>query len=76
MMSAVIPESKEIEKSGCAEENNFKVPEKCVKSALDIPIWERSDAYQEYLGFIFAIGDAIKGKKIRDVKIDNMINKV
>ena len=25
---------------------------------------------QEYLGFIFAVGDTIKGKKIRDIKVD------
>ena len=29
---------------------------------------------QEYLGFIFAIGDAIKGKKIRDVRISDISN--
>ena len=31
-----------------------------------IQVWEESDAYQEYVGFIMAIGEAIKGKKIRD----------
>jgi len=43
--------------------NSFKVPTKCVKNMQDISLWENSEAYQEYLGFIFAIGDAIKGKK-------------
>ena len=45
-MSEVLPELKETEKSDCGDVNNFKVPEKCVKSAQDIPIWEKSDAYQ------------------------------
>ena len=31
-----------------------------------IQVWEESEAYQEYVGFIMAIGEAIKGKKIRD----------
>jgi len=52
--------------------NSFKVPTKCVKNMQDISLWENSEAYQEYLGFIFAIGDAIKGKKIRDVKVSEI----
>jgi len=54
--------------------NSFKIPTKCVKNVQDITVWEKSEAYQEYLGFIFAIGDAIKGKKIRDVKISDISN--
>ena len=45
-MSEVLPELKETGKSDCGDVNNFEVPEKCVKSAQDIPIWEKSDAYQ------------------------------
>ena len=28
--------------------------------------------FKEYLGFIFAIGDAIRGKKIRDVNLNEL----
>ena len=31
---------------------------------------------QEYIGFIFAVGDSIKGKKIRDISIEDVQNRV
>jgi len=39
---------------------------KQVRCPEDIVKWEASEAYQEYLGFIIAIGDAVKGKKLTD----------
>lgn len=44
----------------------YVVPTKQVKTVADIALWEASQAYQEYLGFIIAIGEAIKGKKLTD----------
>jgi len=44
----------------------YEAPSKKVKSPDMIHAWEQSEAYEEYLGFIMAIGEAIKGKKIRD----------
>jgi len=45
-------------------------PTKQVKNMEDLKKWEKSEAYQEYLGFIQMIGEAISGKKIRDDKIE------
>lgn len=44
----------------------FSPPEKCVKSALDIGAWERSEAYYELIGFINAVSTGVQGKKISD----------
>ena len=48
---------------------NYVIPKKLIKSPDDMPKWEKSEAYQEYLGFIQMIGDSISGKKIRDENI-------
>ncbi|XP_055711585.1 serine/threonine-protein phosphatase 2A activator isoform X1 [Phlebotomus papatasi] len=42
----------------------FQPPTKCVKSAMDIPAWEHSEAYHELIGFINSVSMAIQGKKI------------
>ena len=44
----------------------FLKPTTQVKSADMIQTWENSESYQEYLGFILAIGDSVRGKKLRD----------
>ena len=44
----------------------FVTPTTQIKSPDLIKTWEDSEAYQEYVGFILAIGDTIKGKKLRD----------
>merc|ERR1719510_761901 len=49
--------------------SNFIIPTKQVKIPDDLARWEKSEAYQEYLGFIQMIGDMICGKKIQDEKI-------
>ncbi|BFZ05660.1 hypothetical protein BsWGS_08699 [Bradybaena similaris] len=46
--------------------HTFIVPEKQIKLPEDISIWEKSQAYADLLGFILALNDAIKNKKIRD----------
>jgi len=66
----------ELEQKTILSSNDFKIPTKCVKAAQDILVWEKSDAYQEYIGFIFAVGDSIKGKKIRDISIEDVQNRV
>jgi len=62
----------------------FLKPSTQVKSADMIQTWENSESYQEYLGFILAIGDSVRGKKLRDTveissecqKVINMIDKL
>ncbi len=49
----------------------FRRPEKLVKSAQDVKVWEKSDAYAEYLGFVQAVGDAIEGKKTGDPELES-----
>ncbi|XP_076271206.1 serine/threonine-protein phosphatase 2A activator-like [Rhynchophorus ferrugineus] len=44
------------------EQHVFVTPVKLVKTIDDMQKWDKSEAYFEYLGFIFAINDAIKGK--------------
>jgi len=44
----------------------FVIPSSKIKTVEDIKVWEESEAYQEYLGFIIAIADCIKGKKFGD----------
>jgi len=45
---------------------NFRpaVPE--IKTAAGMAAWEESEAYQEYLGFILAIGQAVAGRKVTE----------
>ncbi|XP_969405.2 serine/threonine-protein phosphatase 2A activator [Tribolium castaneum] len=40
----------------------FEVPTKLIKTPADMKIWEKSEAYFEFLGFILAINEAVKGK--------------
>ena len=40
-----------------------------IKSQDLVKTWEDSEAYQEYVGFILAIGDTIKGKKLREADV-------
>jgi serine/threonine-protein phosphatase 2A activator len=40
------------------------VPEKLVKSAMDIPKWEKSEAYYDLIGFIGSISVAVQGTKL------------
>ena len=45
---------------------NFEEPVTRIKTADMISSWEKSETYLEYLGFILAIGDSIKGRKITE----------
>ncbi|XP_030751336.1 serine/threonine-protein phosphatase 2A activator-like [Sitophilus oryzae] len=44
------------------EHHVFTTPVKLVKTVDDMQKWDKSEAYFEYLGFIYAINDAIQGK--------------
>ncbi|KAK6979615.1 serine/threonine-protein phosphatase 2A activator [Biomphalaria glabrata] len=46
--------------------HKFCLPEKQIKLPEDIPKWEKSQAYADLLGFILAMNEAVKNKKIRD----------
>lgn len=51
---------------GDAKTGPYVVATKQIKRPEDIQVWEDSEAYQEYLGFIIAIGEAIKGRKMTE----------
>ncbi|XP_024878307.1 serine/threonine-protein phosphatase 2A activator-like [Temnothorax curvispinosus] len=44
-----------------AKSHEFVVPKKCVKTPSDLALWEKSEAYYEYLGFILALNGAVQG---------------
>lgn len=46
----------------------YIVPVRHIMSIEDMPRWEKSEAYTEYVGFILAMNEAVKGKKISDAK--------
>ncbi|XP_071052616.1 serine/threonine-protein phosphatase 2A activator-like [Onthophagus taurus] len=46
------------------EDHQYQTPSKCVKTQQDMQLWEKSEAYYEYLGFILAINEAVCGKRI------------
>jgi len=46
--------------------HTFIVPEKGVKNPLDIAKWEKSQAYQDLMGFLLAMNESVKNTKISD----------
>ncbi|XP_028164468.1 serine/threonine-protein phosphatase 2A activator-like isoform X1 [Ostrinia furnacalis] len=57
--------------------HRFVEPEKAVKTITDMAIWEKSEAYMEYTGFIATLNEAIKGKPLSvDCKVSENVNKV
>lgn len=46
------------------ENHEYKVPKKEIYTMQDMPKWEKSEAYQEYMGFVMMINECVKGKKI------------
>ncbi|XP_053601882.1 serine/threonine-protein phosphatase 2A activator-like [Plodia interpunctella] len=59
--------------------HRFLEPTKAIKTITDMAIWEKSEAYIEYTGFIATMNEAIKGKPLSvDCKISenlkNLIN--
>ncbi|XP_018577245.1 serine/threonine-protein phosphatase 2A activator-like isoform X2 [Anoplophora glabripennis] len=49
-------------KSFVSEDHVFVTPVKLVKTVDDMQQWDKSEAYFEYLGFIFALNESVKGK--------------
>lgn len=57
--------------------HRFLEPVKAVKTITDMAIWEKSEAYMEYTGFIATLNEAIKGKPLSvDCKISNNVTKL
>ncbi|CAK1600137.1 unnamed protein product [Parnassius mnemosyne] len=57
--------------------HRFLEPEKAVKTITDMTIWEKSEAYMEYTGFIATLNEAIKGKPLSvDYKISKNVTKI
>ncbi|XP_065163629.1 serine/threonine-protein phosphatase 2A activator-like [Atheta coriaria] len=50
---------------GVGPDHEYMIPTKFIKNPDDMVLWENSIAYQEYLGFILAINEAIKGKSLK-----------
>ncbi|XP_078044651.1 serine/threonine-protein phosphatase 2A activator [Augochlora pura] len=45
-------------------DHEFIVPKKSVKVLADMSVWEKSEAYFEYLGFILALNESVQGKAV------------
>ncbi|KAJ6648704.1 WD repeat-containing protein 82, partial [Pseudolycoriella hygida] len=43
--------------------HNYVIPTKCVKNMSDMPLWEKSEAYYDIVGFINSISNAVQGIK-------------
>ncbi|CAH1643259.1 unnamed protein product [Spodoptera littoralis] len=57
--------------------HRFLEPEKAVKTLTDMAIWEKSEAYMEYTGFIATLNDAIKSKPLTvDCKISDNVKRL
>ncbi|KAG6455537.1 serine/threonine-protein phosphatase 2A activator [Manduca sexta] len=57
--------------------HRFVEPVKAVKSITDMAIWEKSEAYMEFTGFIATLNEAIKGKPLSvDCKISENVTKI
>ncbi|KAG8195869.1 hypothetical protein JTE90_001107 [Oedothorax gibbosus] len=52
---------------GMAEDDSFQLPKREILNMGDMKKWEESEAYHEYVGFILAMNEAVKNKKISDV---------
>ena len=70
-----------MESAGDTEEKipdyDFVEPVTKIKTAEMISVWEKSESYLEYLGFILAIGDSIKGRKItEDIEMSQACQKL
>ena len=46
------------------DDYEFVVPKKAIKVPADMAVWEKSEAYSEYLGFVLALNEAIQGKPL------------
>lgn len=46
------------------DNHEFIPPQRAVLSFEDMVVWEKSEAYYEYVGFITAMNDAVRGKSL------------
>ncbi|XP_063373364.1 serine/threonine-protein phosphatase 2A activator-like [Cydia amplana] len=57
--------------------HRFREPEKAVKTITDMAVWEKSEAYMEYTGFIATINESIKSKPLSvDCKVNNNVKQL
>uniref|UniRef100_A0A8C5WM54 Serine/threonine-protein phosphatase 2A activator n=1 Tax=Leptobrachium leishanense TaxID=445787 RepID=A0A8C5WM54_9ANUR len=55
----------------------FIVPKKEISTVPDMVKWKRSQASADYMGFVLALNDAVKGKKLScDYKVSEAIEKL
>ncbi|CAK1548640.1 unnamed protein product [Leptosia nina] len=74
--ASVIGDGKKTEKEPLPINHRFLEPERAVRTITDMAIWEKSEAYMEYTGFIATLNEAIKAKPLSvDCKISENINK-
>ncbi|KOB68456.1 Serine/threonine-protein phosphatase 2A activator [Operophtera brumata] len=68
---------KDEDASSLPANHRFLEPVKAVKSITDLAIWEKSEAYMEYTGFIATLNEAIKGKPLSvDCKVSDNVTKM
>ncbi|XP_070531664.1 serine/threonine-protein phosphatase 2A activator-like [Ptychodera flava] len=61
----------ETESAECQGDDNktahqFMKPQKEIKTPMDLPKWEKSQAYRDYMGFVMSLNESVKGKKLTD----------
>ncbi|GBP90182.1 hypothetical protein EVAR_57522_1 [Eumeta japonica] len=67
----------DVKNAGIPVGHRFVQPEKAVKTITDMAVWEKSEAYMEYTGFIATLNEAIKGKPLSvDCVISDQVKKV
>lgn len=78
MASGVVGDGKQESPSkGLPLNHRFLQPERAVKTITDMALWEKSEAYMEYTGFIATLNEAIKGKPLSvDCRISDNVKKV
>lgn len=48
------------------KDHDYVVPKREVRTPADMTRWTKTEAYHEYVGFVLAMNDRIKGKKLTD----------
>ncbi|KAE8582942.1 hypothetical protein XENTR_v10020390 [Xenopus tropicalis] len=57
--------------------HTFIVPKKEINMVPDMMKWKRSQAYTDYMGFVLALNEGVKGKKLTDdYKVSEVIHKL
>ncbi|XP_012279011.1 serine/threonine-protein phosphatase 2A activator [Orussus abietinus] len=46
------------------DDHEFVVPQKAIKVPADMSIWQKSEAFFEYMGFILALNESVQGKAL------------